>query len=199
MLLMTKAKQQPLVSSLRGAARQVWTLKHVGRLVRAASKAKSFIEHLLLVSNRRKKRRRQQQEAEALARMALYSRAYWPSAHVMPISVVDGGFQKADDALFYYDSSWNSVFPPTDDFEAEEDEPDAPAAGCKAAAAGKPAAGNTEAADEIDRMADVFIASFHERFRLEKQESYRRFQEMLARGNSEIEISCSAFEHSDKI
>lgn len=40
----------------------------------------------------------------------------------------------------------------------------------------------TEAdANEIDKLADLFIASCHEKFMLEKQESYRRFQEMLAR------------------
>ncbi|KAG6411456.1 hypothetical protein SASPL_129538 [Salvia splendens] len=35
--------------------------------------------------------------------------------------------------------------------------------------------------NEIDRLADLFIADCHEKFRLEKQESYRRFQEMMAR------------------
>lgn len=35
--------------------------------------------------------------------------------------------------------------------------------------------------NEIDKLADKFIANCHEKFRLEKQESYRRFQEMLAR------------------
>lgn len=35
--------------------------------------------------------------------------------------------------------------------------------------------------DDIDRLADMFIASCHERFLLEKVESYRKFQEMLAR------------------
>ncbi|XP_076946898.1 uncharacterized protein LOC143618670 [Bidens hawaiensis] len=35
--------------------------------------------------------------------------------------------------------------------------------------------------NEIDRLADKFIANCHEKFRLEKQESYRRFQEMMAR------------------
>ncbi|CAA0812705.1 Unknown protein [Striga hermonthica] len=34
---------------------------------------------------------------------------------------------------------------------------------------------------EIDKLADLFIANCHEKFRLEKQESYRRFQEMMAR------------------
>jgi len=35
--------------------------------------------------------------------------------------------------------------------------------------------------EEIDRLADDFIASFHENFRLEKQRSFRQYQEMLAR------------------
>lgn len=32
--------------------------------------------------------------------------------------------------------------------------------------------------NEIDQLADLFIANCHEKFRLEKQESYRRFQQM---------------------
>ncbi|MED6171098.1 hypothetical protein PIB30_037576 [Stylosanthes scabra] len=36
--------------------------------------------------------------------------------------------------------------------------------------------------NDIDLKAEVFIANSHEKFRLEKQESDRRFQEMLARG-----------------
>ena len=35
--------------------------------------------------------------------------------------------------------------------------------------------------NEIDNLAKRFIARCHERFMLEKQESYRRYQEMLAR------------------
>lgn len=38
-----------------------------------------------------------------------------------------------------------------------------------------------DSCNEIDRLADLFIADCHEKFRLEKQESYRRFQEMMAR------------------
>ncbi|EOA29278.1 hypothetical protein CARUB_v10025553mg [Capsella rubella] len=35
--------------------------------------------------------------------------------------------------------------------------------------------------NDIDHLADMFIARCHEKFLLEKVESYRRFQEMLAR------------------
>ncbi|GMH18730.1 hypothetical protein Nepgr_020571 [Nepenthes gracilis] len=41
--------------------------------------------------------------------------------------------------------------------------------------------GNNDAVNEIDKLADLFIANCHEKFRLEKIESYRRFQEMLVR------------------
>lgn len=36
--------------------------------------------------------------------------------------------------------------------------------------------------NEIDMLAEMFIANCHEKFKLEKQESDRRFHEMLARG-----------------
>jgi Cotton fibre expressed protein len=35
--------------------------------------------------------------------------------------------------------------------------------------------------NEIDRLAEEFIADCHRKFLLEKQESYRRYQEMMAR------------------
>ncbi|KAK4272582.1 hypothetical protein QN277_021117 [Acacia crassicarpa] len=40
---------------------------------------------------------------------------------------------------------------------------------------------NGEIKEDIDVLAEMFIASCHEKFRLEKQESDRRLQEMLAR------------------
>ncbi|BAT85332.1 uncharacterized protein HKW66_Vig0049560 [Vigna angularis] len=42
-------------------------------------------------------------------------------------------------------------------------------------------ANNEHDMNEIDVLAEMFIANCHEKFRLEKQESDRRFQEMLAR------------------
>ncbi|ESW34306.1 hypothetical protein PHAVU_001G141500 [Phaseolus vulgaris] len=48
----------------------------------------------------------------------------------------------------------------------------------KGASAG---ANNEHEMNEIDVLAEMFIANCHEKFRLEKQESDRRFQEMLAR------------------
>ncbi|EXB55297.1 hypothetical protein L484_017208 [Morus notabilis] len=36
--------------------------------------------------------------------------------------------------------------------------------------------------DEIDRVADLFITRFHKQMRLQKLESFKRYQEMLQRG-----------------
>lgn len=41
--------------------------------------------------------------------------------------------------------------------------------------------GDQDSMNEIDKLADLFIANCHEKFMLEKQESYRMFQEMMAR------------------
>ena len=80
----------------------------------------------------------------------------------------------------YYDPTWNMVIPAElqlqpiarylewhdeerqieDDDDEEED---------------------ADSWNEIDNLAERFIARCHERFMLEKQESYRRYQEMLAR------------------
>ncbi|XP_042465084.1 uncharacterized protein LOC122047711 isoform X1 [Zingiber officinale] len=43
------------------------------------------------------------------------------------------------------------------------------------------ALGEEDGENEIDQLAEKFIASCHEKFRLEKEESYRRYQEMLER------------------
>ncbi|XP_068649384.1 uncharacterized protein [Aristolochia californica] len=104
----------------------------------------------------------------------------WCSSHVrpMPDPVTDGCFS-SDNA--YYDSTWNSFVAVEDGGDCESGPP----------LSGLPHwleekqvdnhAGDGDV-DEINRLADVFIANCHEKFRLEKQESYRLFQEMLARG-----------------
>ncbi|TKW32434.1 hypothetical protein SEVIR_2G168400v4 [Setaria viridis] len=83
---------------------------------------------------------------------------------------------------YYYDPSWNTVIPaelqlppiarylewPDEEHQMEDDDEDdgeEDGGGC----------------NEIDSLAERFIARCHERFMLEKQESYRRYQEMLAR------------------
>ncbi|KAL3373141.1 hypothetical protein AABB24_005235 [Solanum stoloniferum] len=85
----------------------------------------------------------------------------WCSSHVMPVPV-----PTAFDV--YYDSTWNSIISTACD-ESE-------LSGYLQWLEDKDNSNN-----DIDKLADMFIANSHERFRLEKVESYRRFQEMLAR------------------
>ncbi|OEL28049.1 hypothetical protein BAE44_0010932 [Dichanthelium oligosanthes] len=81
---------------------------------------------------------------------------------------------------YYYDPWWNTAIPaelqlpqiatylewPDEEHEMDDDDDnEEDGGGC----------------NEIDSLAERFIARCHERFMLEKQESYRRYQEMLAR------------------
>ena len=46
------------------------------------------------------------------------------------------------------------------------------------------ACSNCSFSSEIDRQVEEFIATFYQQMRLQRQESYGKFQEMLARGSS---------------
>ncbi|KAL5545476.1 hypothetical protein UlMin_005163 [Ulmus minor] len=105
------------------------------------------------------------------------------SSHVLPVPapVYDG----LPESHLYYDSTWNSVVP--SEPLAEECTPESELSGylqwLEEKVQGKASStteNNIDRAD-IDKLADLFIASCHEKFILEKQESCRRFQEMLAR------------------
>lgn len=83
----------------------------------------------------------------------------------------------------YYDSNWNSVISTDEQCGGHDQE------GGEAQLSGylqwleenKVHEKSMPSENEIDKLADLFIANCHEKFMLEKQESYRRFQEMLAR------------------
>ncbi|KAL3625506.1 hypothetical protein CASFOL_030960 [Castilleja foliolosa] len=111
------------------------------------------------------------------------------SSHVMPLG--QESHNKYPCSHVYYDSSWNSVIKPTafdnyyhgDQQMQECDHGDELSRYLQWLEEEK---GNNNkeyysSCNEIDKLADMFIANCHEKFRLEKQESYRRFQEMLAR------------------
>jgi len=79
----------------------------------------------------------------------------------------------------YYDSTWNSIVPAEYDDMAESQ-----LSGYLQWLEENKVRGNSGASDhmnDVDRLADMFIANCHEKFRLEKQESNRKFQEMMAR------------------
>ncbi|KAG1326787.1 hypothetical protein COCNU_01G007210 [Cocos nucifera] len=102
----------------------------------------------------------------------------WSSSHIIPMPE-PASMDVFGTSRTYYDSTWNSIISTG---EGNEDmEP--PLSGYLHWLEEK----NSEASvrdddgNEIDRLAEKFIARCHEKFRLEKQESYRRYQEMLAR------------------
>lgn len=90
----------------------------------------------------------------------------------------------------YYDSTWNSVIPTDNDQQCDQDNhgSESQLSGYLQWLEEKKVHGNCNNSmddeidvNEIDKLADMFIARSHEKFLLEKQESYRRFQEMLAK------------------
>nr|XP_043637130.1 uncharacterized protein LOC122608105 [Erigeron canadensis] len=153
---------------------------HLFRVARALTKAKTiimellkeihltnvhFLEPLLLKKNKNKNK--------------LYFGSFrfhynWCSSHVVPMTSPNGHV--------YYDSTWNSFL---DEMAPESSQLSGYLQWLEEKNGndhGKNGSAMTvDEMNEIDRLADKFIANCHEKFRLEKQESYRRFQEMMAR------------------
>ncbi|GLT38660.1 hypothetical protein SLA2020_128920 [Shorea laevis] len=151
---------------------------HISRILRALSKAKSIIIqtfkenqaiHFILYPKKKLKKHRHKKIFFGSFRLH-YN---WCSSHVLPVPapVLDG----LPDSHQYYDSTWNSMI----STEPKEEASDSQLSGYLQWLEEKQSE-ETEV-NEIDKLADMFIASCHEKFLLEKVESYRRFQEMLAR------------------
>ncbi|KAJ4970179.1 hypothetical protein NE237_003278 [Protea cynaroides] len=153
-------------------------LRNVCRLLGALTKAKSKLIEILKENkpdyyidsiNKSIKKKKKMKKLFGSIR-ADYN---WCSSHVRPMD----GFSTAGHT--YYDSTWNSVF------IAEEckDGMESQLSGYLRWLEEKVLENSTVdiEVDEIDQLASKFIADCHEKFRLEKQESYRRYQEMMAR------------------
>nr|CAD1822949.1 unnamed protein product [Ananas comosus var. bracteatus] len=100
------------------------------------------------------------------------------SSHVIPMC--ENTFaEEFDTSHSYYDSAWTSII------STELECGDEPISGylqwLEEKNSGGSGTADVEELNEIDRLAEKFIEMFHEKFRLEKQESYRRYQEMMAR------------------
>ncbi|KAH7554291.1 hypothetical protein ACOSP7_028559 [Xanthoceras sorbifolium] len=174
---------------------QTFIFSHLYRVIRALSKAKSILIQILreyvqpnihFISPTKITRKNKAKKKIFFGSFRLHYN--WCSSHVMPVPapVLDG----LTATHLYYDSTWNSVIS-TENFE-EDDNGESQLSGYLHWLEEKVRDNNnnnnnnsaTEQqpnANEIDKLADIFIANCHEKFRLEKQESYRRFQEMLAR------------------
>ncbi|XP_057982516.1 uncharacterized protein LOC131167692 [Malania oleifera] len=158
-------------------------LSHVCRVARALSKTKSILIEILkelqfLHFMHPPKNKNKNKNRKAFFGSFRLHYNWCSSSHVLPVPApVLEGLSKRH---LYYDSAWNSFISCEDQSpqlsgylewleEAKVDE-------------NSGAAATEREINEIDRRADMFIANCHEKFRLEKQESYRRYQEMLARG-----------------
>ncbi|XP_062166696.1 uncharacterized protein LOC133873008 [Alnus glutinosa] len=151
---------------------------HVCRIVRGLSKAKTILIEVVkeiqpvhfMYKNKNKNKK--------LFFGSFRLHYNWCSSHVVPVPA------PFSETHLYYDSTWNS--------------------GLSTEQAGEVAAGVGESSqlsgylqwleekvhnnsatekdiNDIDKLAEMFIASSHQKFQLEKQESARRFQEMMAR------------------
>ncbi|KAL5976873.1 hypothetical protein ACLOJK_021208 [Asimina triloba] len=153
------------------------TFSHAGR---AISRAKSTLIRLLDKAMKRymkdQKRRRKKKNSLYGSFRLHYN---WSSSHIIPLP----------DPVPYYDFTWDSTIFPAEagagagagDGEEGLDPPLASYLRWLEEKLPENSAAEV-VVDEIDRLADMFIANCYEKFRLEKQESDRRFQEMLARG-----------------
>ncbi|KAJ6870499.1 hypothetical protein NC652_036215 [Populus alba x Populus x berolinensis] len=157
-------------------------ISHVCRIVRALSKAKSVVIEILkenqhlhfFISPTKNSKKKQMHRKIFLGSFRLHYN--WCSSHVLPVPepVLDG----FSSSHFYYDSTWNSKITN----EQCEDSTESQLSGYLHwldEKVGDEGPNGTE--KDINRLADLFIANCHEKFILEKQESYRRFQAMMAR------------------
>ncbi|KAE8729823.1 putative DNA-binding protein RAV1 [Hibiscus syriacus] len=151
------------------------------RLVRVFSEAKSIIVQIYkenkpikyLISNSKATKKKHKKLFFGSFRLH-YN---WCSSHVTPVPspVLEG----CTAPHLYYDSTWSSVIPTE---QCDRVTVESQLSGYLQWLEEKKvnSTGETDM-NEIDKLAEMFIADCYEKFRLEKQESYRRFQEMMAR------------------
>ncbi|XP_009773726.1 uncharacterized protein LOC107826147 [Nicotiana tabacum] len=161
---------------------QSFIFSHLYRVFRALAKAKSILFQLvknvqlvhLLEFPMMKKNRKYKNNKLFLGSFRLHYN--WCSSHVMPVPVPTA-LEDCATGHVYYDSTWNSIISTA----CDESELSGYLQWLEEKACEENNEKNTKNGNDIDKLADMFIANCHERFRLEKVESYRRFQEMLAR------------------
>lgn len=169
---------------------QTFIFSHVYRVARAITKAKSLLlEHVRDMQFRHLAEFKKSKSCKKKLYFSSFRLHYnWSCAsHVMPLAQ-----DTYPNSHIYYDASWNAVVPtttsaaavvPTDHTKTTSFCDYQESDGLSKYLEWLEQKGNHQesSSNEIDKMADLFIANCHEKFRLEKQESYRRFQEMMAR------------------
>lgn len=153
-------------------------LSHICRIVRALTKAKIILTGIFkdiqlvhLTEFTTKKHNKNKKKIFCGSFRMHYN---WCSSHVLPVaSPQEKEFPVSRHS--YYDATWNSIISPGCD-EMEESQLSGYLHWLE-----KKVNEDSKKTNEIDKLADMFIANCHEKFKLEKQESYRMFQEMMAR------------------
>lgn len=149
---------------------QTFIFSHIYRVARALTKAKSVLIQLLknthLIHNKHNKKKK------------LYFGSFrlhynWCSSRTVP-AMMESYSNYSHVYCNYSNSSWSSAVPAS--FDEMQDSVE-----LSKYLQWLEEKGDQDSSNEIDRLADLFIANCHEKFRLEKQESYRRFQEMMDR------------------
>ncbi|XP_020266952.1 uncharacterized protein LOC109842495 [Asparagus officinalis] len=177
---MYPASQIPSTSLKLKTLVQSYIFQQVGRrVIRALAYAKSLFDLLntkvvddnnkgyKVELERRKKRRRRRKEISHVIKMC----CIMSSSHVTPMS--------EPESQACYDSSRNSVV--LNDRTGGTDDMDGYLQWLEEKEHGNDDEDDGASENNIDQLAEKFIEKCHEKFRLEKQESYRRYQEMLAR------------------
>ncbi|KAI9077306.1 hypothetical protein K1719_040750 [Acacia pycnantha] len=157
------------------------------RIIRALSKVKTIIVEILRDNQPiHKKHHTSKSKKIILGSFRLhYNWCSSKSSHVLPVPThifqeLPSSSSAATNSC--YDSSWNV---PSCEQQVQGGElcPESQLAGYLQWLEDKGTADESSKREinEIDLRAEMFIANCHEKFKLEKQESDRRFQEMLAR------------------
>ena len=158
---------------------QTFILSHICRIVRGLTKAKAILIRVLkdiqllhLTEFTVKKHKNRNKIFFGSFRMH-YN---WCSSHVLPVASPQENELPMSHS--YYDATWNSIISPGCD-EMEESQLSGYLHWLEKKV--NEESKKSDDMNEIDKLADMFIANCHEKFKLEKQESYRMFQEMMAR------------------
>ncbi|KAH6819417.1 hypothetical protein C2S51_003020 [Perilla frutescens var. frutescens] len=155
---------------------QTFIFSHMYRAARAINKAKSLLlEHVRDMQFLHLAELKKSKNCKKKLYFSSFRLHYnWCASHVMPLAQ-----ETYPNSHIYYDASWNAVVPTS--AKTTSSEPDDGLSRYLEWLEEKGNVQDQSCSNEIDKLADLFIANCHEKFRLEKQESYRRFQEMMAR------------------
>ncbi|KAF5750676.1 hypothetical protein HS088_TW03G01015 [Tripterygium wilfordii] len=174
----SRALHPPQNFSMKSSSMKIKTLihtlvvSHMCRIVRVLAKAKAIIIDIMKETQLTKTSTGKYKRRNIVLGSFRLHYNWCSNSHVLPVPapVLDAATESSWD----YDSSWKSII-------SSEQCGDGAELSVYLQWLEEKVDDEEEKKNEINRLADLFIANCHEKFLLEKQESHRRFQEMLAR------------------